>query len=107
MKTYTVDALGKGSKNAGGAKGRDKRCEVLDRLARIGSGLSPGQKNDFVWFKDAWNTAMVEEHKELWAETFAQWMQVVLHAENSNAFSVFVYNETKRNFHSSAALHVP
>ena len=44
MKTYTALALGDGSANAGGAGGRKRRLEVLDRVARIGAGLSPGQK---------------------------------------------------------------
>ena len=44
MKTFTPDALGQGHKIAGGAKGKQRRFEVLDRLARIKAGLSAGQK---------------------------------------------------------------
>ena len=44
MKTYTALARGDGSANAGGAGVRKRRLEVLDRMARIGAGLSAGQK---------------------------------------------------------------
>ena len=44
MKTFTPLALGEGSANAGGAAAKKRRFEVLDRVARIGAGLSNGQK---------------------------------------------------------------
>ena len=107
IKTFTLSALGEGSANAGGAKARDKRYEVLDRLARIGAGLSAGQANDWAWFKEAWDKEMVKEHGATWASVFAKRMQSVLDDEGSNAFSTFVYTETCRVFHGTAALHVP
>ena len=107
IKTFTLDALGAGSQNAGGAKARNKRFEVLDRLARNNAGLSPGQRNDWPWFKEKWDEAMVKEHKDKWAEVFSGWVQHVLDSERSNAFSTFVYNETCRVLSGSAALHVP
>ncbi len=107
IKTFTLDALGEGSHNAGGAKGKKNRFEVLDRLSRIGAGLSAGQKNDWPWFKEAWDREMVQQHGVTWASVFAKWMQNVLEDERTNAFSTFVYNETCRVFHSIAALHVP
>ena len=78
VSTFTLDALGQGSSNAGGVKARTKRFEVLDRLARNKAGLSPGQKNDWPWLKEAWDAAMVEEHGERWAELFSTWMQSLL-----------------------------
>ena len=107
IKTFTLDALGEGNAHAGGPKARKNRFEVLDRLARIGAGLSAGQKNDWSWFKEAWDKEMVKQHGAKWASVFAKWMQNVLEAECSNAFSTFVYNETSRVFHGTAALHVP
>ncbi len=107
VRTFTMDALGAGSGDAGGPKSRDNRFDVLDRLSRIGAGLSSGQKNDWPWFKEAWDQAMVTEHKENWATTFSGWVQGLLDDETSNAFSVFVYNETCRIFKDTAALHVP
>ena len=44
VKTFTLDALGAGSTNAGGAKARKNRHEVLDRLSRLHAGLSDEQK---------------------------------------------------------------
>ena len=107
IKTFTLESLGEGSHNAGGAKAKTKRMEVLDRLARMNAGLSEGQRNDWPWFKEAWDKAMVTEHKENWAAIFSGWIQGVLDDERSNAFSVFVYNETCRIFKDLAALHVP
>ena len=107
IKTFTLEALGADSPNAGGPKARKNRFEVLDRLARIKSGLSADQKNDWPWFKDTWDEAMVREHGPKWASVFAGWMQSVLEDERSNAFSTFVYNETCRVFQGTAALHVP
>jgi hypothetical protein len=107
MKTFTVDALGQGSSTAGGQLGRRRRFEVLDRMARLGSSLSPGQKNDWSWFRDAWDQKMVAEHGANWATVFAGWMQEVLNTESGNAFSKFVHNETCRIFNGCAALHVP
>ncbi len=107
IKTFTLEALGEGTDNAGGLKARKNRFEVLDRLARNGAGLSAGQKNDWPWFKEAWDKEMVRQHAANWASVFSRLMQNVLNDECSNAFSKFVYNETNRVFHATAALHVP
>ena len=107
IKSFTPAALGEGSANAGGAKAKKNRFEVLDRLARLGAGLSAGQKNDWPWFKESWDGAMVAQHGANWRSVFAGWVQSVLDDKRSTAFSLFVYNETLRVFHASAALHVP
>ena len=108
IKTFTPEVLGQGSNNAGGAKGKARRFEVLDRLARLKAGLSPGQKNDWQWFKESWGQAMVHHHKSNWGIIFfAGWVQNVLTDNRSNAFSLFVYNETCRVFKDTVALHVP
>ena len=107
IKTYTLEALGKGNDSAGGRKARQNRFEVLDRLACIRAGLSAGQRNDWSWFKEEWDKEMVKQHGANWASTFAKWMQNILDDECSNAFSKFVYKETCRVFHGAAALQVP
>ena len=107
VKTFTVEALGGNTANAGGAKGKKNRYEVLDRLSRHQSGLSDAQKNDFGWWKDDWDAAMLQEHKHHWAETFAGWVQKILDDPSSNAFSKFMYNETVRVLHGRKALAVP
>jgi hypothetical protein len=107
IKTFSLSALGQGTDNAGGKPGKKNRFEVLDRLARIRAGLSPGQAADWTWFKAAWDQEMVAQHGCDWAETFAKWMQTVLDDECSNAFSTFVYNETCRVFKNVAAIMVP
>jgi len=107
VNTFTLDALCAGIANAGGAKCKTNRCEVLDRLSRLGSGLSDGQKNDFPWWKDAWDEAMVTAHGANWAATFAGWVQTLLDATTSNAFSKFMHDETVRVLHDCMALAVP
>ena len=106
IKTYTLEALGACGHNAGGAEAKT-RFDVLDRLARIKVGLSAGQKNDWLWFKETWDQEMVTQHGVNWASIFAGWVQSVLDDERSNAFSLFVYSESCRVFHGTAALHVP
>ena len=81
--------------------------EVLDRMARTGAGLSPGQRNDWAWFVTSWDAAMVTEHKQEWGELFGKWMQGVLDSTEQNAFSKFVFNETRRVFKDTVAIHVP
>ena len=107
IKTFTPEALGEGSANAGGRKAKKNRFEVLGRLALNMAGLSVGQRNDWQWFKEAWDKEMVKEHGVTWASTFAKWMQNVLSDERSNAFSTFMYNETCRVFPGMSALQVP
>ena len=91
----------------GDPKENKNRFDVLDRLAHLNVGLSPGQRNDWPWFKDAWDHEMVSQHRANWASVFVGWMQNVLNDERSNAFSEFVYNETRRVFDGAVALHVP
>ena len=110
VKRFSTESLGQSNKNAGGPTSRKRRFEVLDRLARQGSGLSPAQKNDWVWWKEEWDARMVQEHRENWGETFAEWMQAVLDQLDKglgNAFSVFVYDETRRCFDGVPALRAP
>ena len=110
MKTYTVESLGQGSANAGGVQARKKRLEVLDRMARLGAGLSASQRNDWPWFKEAWDAEMVKTHGEDWAVLFAGYIQQQLDKHNggvTNAFSTFVHSEACRVFHDKAALHIP
>ena len=111
MKTFTPELLGQGQKRAGGARGHKARSDVLDRLASLGVGLSPGQRNDWAWFKTAWDAKMVNEHDQEWGSTFAGWMQQVLdemtQEGGSNAFSTFVHRETLRCFSDQPALRIP
>ena len=108
LKTFTPEFLGEGKKDNGGAKCRDRRFEVLDRLAKLGSGLTPQQKNDFAWFKDAWDTKCAAESPMTWGGKFAGLCQKVLNdigtPTHKNAFSVFVNNETRRHFANQGAL---
>ena len=62
MKRYTPEALGQGKPRSGGVAARKLRYEVLDRMAKLGSGLTPGQKNDWSWFREAWDEKMCAEH---------------------------------------------
>ena len=87
------------------------RVDVLDRLACLGVGLSPGQRNDWAWFKSAWDAKMANEHDQEWGSTFAGWMQQVVdemaQEGGSNAFSNFVHRETLRCLSDQLALRLP
>ena len=89
---------------------RKARFEVLDRMVRLGSGLSAGQQTDWAWFHEAWDRKMVEEHAENWGAVFSGWMQHVLDDVGNgiaNAFSVFVEAETRRCFGDTPMLILP
>ena len=111
VKTFTPDQLGSGQKFAGGAKGLRNRHELLDRIAHLGTGLSPQQRNDWSWFKHSWDKAMLGEHGGEWPNLLASWMQKVLQdmtqEGGSNAFSLFVHAETQRCLRDVLALQVP
>lgn len=107
MKQFPLSCLGAGKDNAGGVQARNKRFEVLDRLAKLGQGLSPEQRNDWQWFKESWDDAMVKEYKAEWARTFAGWIQLVIRDEASNAMSKFVHRETLKIVSDVEGLKVP
>ena len=54
IKNFALSSLGYERHNCGGPSGRKQRLELLDRLASLGNGLSPAQRNDWPWFKAAW-----------------------------------------------------
>ena len=92
------------------AAGAKARHEVLDRLARLGEGISPAQRNDYAWFKKAWDKKMLAQHGAGWPALFASWSQRLLdaHARGDRAaFSAFMHDETKRCFGEEVALVVP
>ena len=107
MKTFPIELLGAGDCKAGGAKARKCRFDVLDRLAQNGAKLSSSQKNDFDWWKHAWDEWGVGEYKNKWGETFASWMQDILTSPVINAFSTFMHTETNRVLRDKKALVVP
>ena len=108
LKTFTPAFLGDGKADSGGAKCRDRRREVLNRLARLGSGLTPQQRNDCTWFKAAWDEKCSAESPNTWGRKFAGLCQKVLNdigaPNHNNAFSLFVSNETRRHFANVGAL---
>ena len=110
IKRYAPKALGQDSRSGGGVAGRKMRFEVLDRLAKIGSGLSAPQKSDWSWFKESWGQAMLDAWGVNWGGTFASWIQGVLNDIESganNSFSLFVNAETRRVLDKVPALMVP
>ena len=109
LKTYSIDQLGQGHAKGGTAACRTRRHEVLDRMARNGIGLSVGQRNDWNWFKQAWDETMAREYTENWGGKFAEWIQGVIDRfkkGEANAFSVFVHSESSRCLHGERVLQV-
>ena len=110
FKRFSPEMLGQGKPRSGGVNARKCRFEVLDRLAQMGSGLSPAQRNDWIWFKETWDNKMCVEHAMNWGGVFAGWTQQVIDnlADGMlNAFSVFVEKETRRNFKDNVMLVLP
>ena len=109
LKTFSPEQLGQGSNSGAGLAGRKRRAEVLDRMARLGSGLSAAQQNDWEWFKTHWDQRMLEDHGSDWGGIFPSWMQGVIddHETVGNALSLFIKAETQRNFSETPVLQVP
>ena len=83
---------------------------MLDRLVRLGQGISPAQRNDYAWFKDAWDGKMLAEHGDEWPAVFAGWAQRLVQAHEGGdrtAVSKLMHDETQRRFGEELALVAP
>ena len=78
VKQFSLQYLGDGDPNCGRAQGRKNRHEVLDRMSRLGTGLSPEQRNDWSCFKNEWDHKMLLEHGAAWVRVFTSSLQGVL-----------------------------
>lgn len=110
MQNFSSQQLGEGGRKGGAAACKKNRFLVMDRLSRLGQGLKPQQANDFSFFKEAWDNHMSVEHDTQWGSLFAGLMQKVMDditRGTTNAFSVFVFNETRRVLSEVARLQVP
>ena len=109
IRTYDPVSLGKGKKKGGGEQYRKERFGVLERV-RLLAELSLEQRNDWDYFKGAWDRRMAEAHGEDWADIFCEHIQHVLSALDSgqaNALSVFMHKETERVLCATPALQIP
>jgi hypothetical protein len=105
LSTYTPEMLGYEVPNPTLKVYREKRHIVLDKLSRLGQGLSPAQKADFAWWKEAWDGQMLGTHGQQWGQIFAMHAQHILDeisAGKTNAFSVMMHTETIRLLHGPA-----
>ena len=110
LKRYDPAQLGQGKPRSGGAAARKLRYEVMERMCKLGSGLSPAQRTDWAWFHEAWDLKMAGEHADNWGGVFSGWMQKVLDDMSdgiTNAFSLFVESETLRCFGDTPMLILP
>ena len=99
-----------GRTRSGGAEGKRNRAQVLDRLVRLGQGISPAQRNDYAWLKDAWGCKLSAEHGDAWPAVFAGWAQRLVEAVQAGdrtAVSKLMHDETQRCFGEELALVVP
>ena len=98
IKSYSLAALGEGKKNGGGPQFQKARHAVLERVHAI-APLSPAQRNDWDYFKAAWDQGMAEAHGENWAGLFAEMIQNLLdelRGGKDTALSDFMHSETLR-----------
>ena len=105
MATFTPESLGYNVPNHQEKKYRERRHTVLDRLSKLGQGLSSAQKIDFPWFKEAWDKAMLDRYGSEWGVLFASQVQHILDdisAGKTNAFSLMVHSETQRELNLPA-----
>ena len=110
VKAFSLYELGEGRTRSGGAEGKRNRGQVLDRLVRLGQGISAAQRNDYAWFKDAWDGNMLAEHGDEWPAVFAGWAQRLVQAHEGGdrtAVSKFMRDEAQRCFAGEVALTVP
>ena len=107
LKSFSLEAMGKGQKNAGGAAFRKVRQEALSRVRSV-ARLSPEQRNDWHHFATNWDKKMVEEHGEAWPTMFAEILQNLvneLEAGNGNALSDFMRKESVRVLGGVTIIH--
>ena len=110
LKRYDPVQLGQGKARCGGPSARKLRYEVMDRMCKLGSGLSSAQRLDWAWFHEAWDAKMATEHDINWGGVFSGWMQRVVDDIGlgiTNAFSTFVESETRRCFSDTPLLVLP
>ena len=95
LKCFTPEMCGEGKLRGGGLNFRKRRQEVMDRVADYGAVMSGEQRNDWAWFKDAWDTNQADEHTRIWGGKFCQIVQALLEAmrERPDAVSNFMYSE--------------
>ena len=51
VKAFSLHDLGEGRPHEGGIDGKKNRAQVLDRLSRLGQGISAAQRNEFMCIK--------------------------------------------------------
>ena len=110
VKALSLYELGEGRTRSGGAEGKRNRGQVLDRLVRLGQGISAAQRNDYAWFKDAWDGKMIAEHGDEWPAVFAGWAQRLVQEHEGGdrtAVSKLMHDETLRCFAEEVALTIP
>ena len=99
LKTFSPEMLGAGLLRGGGAAFRNRRKDVLNRLAARGAAFSARGKNDWDWFVETWDAKMCAEHGREWGTVFAEQMHHVasdLAAGAADAMATFMANETQR-----------
>ena len=90
-------------------RARANRLAVMDRLQKLGAGLSPPQRADFPWFKEAYDKAMFELYDDLWPAQFMAMVQHILdkvESGTSNHFSMWLHSETKRVFSDENTIRI-
>ena len=108
-KVYSPEMLGQGKRKGGRKEHKDNRYDTLERVRRIGK-LNADQCGQWDFFKTHWDRAQANVHGENWGKVFAEMIQGVLQRlleGESDAFALFVKNETDRVLGDRGALVVP
>ena len=72
---------------------------MLDKISRMGAGMSVQQIHDYPWFKENWDNANEAWYGDKWPDMFSAMMQKVCKEGDAgvqDAFSRFMHDETVR-----------
>ena len=92
-KQLALEGVGKSCSRDGGVASRKKRFDLLQRLARVGQGLSLEHKNDCNGFEDAWGADMLKQYGAAglkpslgWCSNSRNALPVCMHAPGRTCF---------------------
>ena len=80
-------------------KAKKTRLIVLDKISRVGAGMSVQQIHDYPWFKENWDKVNEACYGDNWPDIFSAMMQQLRKEGDAgvqDAFSRFMHAETVR-----------
>ena len=109
FKCVTAEFVGKGEPVCDLPCFKERRSDILDRLSWLGNGLTPGQRNNFTFFKEEWDSRCAQVFGNAWPDLFLWELNGVLKRMETDpwAFSKFMHKEERDVCSGTKALLVP